>query len=75
VTTDDGPAEIWLFGLVVQDRTTVRTGPDDDIVQVMDSTFLGLVTFDGRGGTDTFQDLGGNDFASPPSLLDFEIVV
>jgi hypothetical protein len=58
----------------VQGGATVRTGSDDDLVQVKDSVFIGLATFDGGAGTDTFQDQGGNNFASLLMLIDFEVV-
>jgi hypothetical protein len=64
-----------LTHLVGQGRTTVRTGPDDDTVEVEDSTFLRRAKFDGRGATDTFLDLGGNHFAPAPIVVHFEIVV
>jgi hypothetical protein len=74
ITTGNRNAEVFLASLVVEARTTVRTGSGDDSVEVQDSTFHGLATFDGGDGTDTFQDLGGNDFAAPPILIDFEVV-
>jgi hypothetical protein len=58
----------------VQASTTVRTGSDNDFVEVRDSTFHGVTTFDGGDGTDTFVDQGGNDFAFLPILIDFEVV-
>ncbi len=73
VATGDGTAEVSFGKLSVQGRSTVRTGSGNDLVKVKDSTFLGLATFDGGGGTDTFQDLGGNSFASALMLIDFEV--
>jgi hypothetical protein len=65
---------VTIFKLSVQGNSTIRTGSGDDLVEVQDSTFLGLAIFDGGDGTDTFQDLGGNNFASLLALSDFEIV-
>jgi hypothetical protein len=74
ITTGSGVGQVAFDGLVVQNLTTVVTGPDDDLVQVRHSMFLGLATFDAGGGSDVFSDLGGNDFAVPPILTGFEFV-
>src|SRR5262249_6208881 len=74
VTAAAGRVGVLLGKLFVQGRSTVRTGSGDDLVRAKASTSHAPATFDGGGGTDTSQDLGGNDFASPPTLLDFEFV-
>jgi hypothetical protein len=71
VTTGDGSDHVSFSRLEVQNLTGIRTGADDDAVVVGQSKFLGLATFDGGAGTDTFLDLGQNAFASPPILIDF----
>jgi hypothetical protein len=52
----------------------VTTGAGDDTVSVADSAFLGAVLFNGGPGIDTFSDFGGNTFAVPPVIIDFEVV-
>jgi hypothetical protein len=73
VTTGDGTARIILEGLTVQALSTVQTGQSDDNFVVLDSTFLGLATFDGGGGTNKL-DLGGNVFAVPPIIKNLEVI-
>lgn len=61
--------------LTVHGDTSVETGDDDDLIQILDSFFAGAVEIDGGDDDDTFEDLGGNTFGDGIDLVDIETVL
>ncbi len=71
--TGDGSVKLDLARITADGPAEVHTGSRDDYLRIVNSVFADSVLLDGGAGKDTLQ-LSGNQFATEPTLLNWETV-
>jgi hypothetical protein len=82
VTGGDGVDTVTVKGMsggggcpttAIAGNLDVSLGGADDTLSLQDTDVSGIPHLNGGAGTDTFLDLGGNNFAVPPAPANFEL--